>query len=55
MEEQPLTLAEAAIGLHELYISLVSAGFSEDQAMYLVAEVVSSQARGGNYVDEEYL
>jgi len=48
----PLTLAESAIGLHEFFISLITAGFSEDQAIYLVAELLSSQAGGGEYVEE---
>jgi len=51
-QDVPLTLAESAIGLHEFYTSLVDAGFDEDQALYLVAELLSGQAGGGGYVEE---
>jgi hypothetical protein len=45
------TLTEAAIALHEFYLSLITAGFDEDQAMYLVGAVVQTQAAGvgGDY------
>jgi len=47
MEEQPaLTLAETAIALHELFTSFVDAGFTEEQALYLVAEVMVSPIGG---------
>ena len=42
------TLAEAAIALHEFYLSLLAAGFDVDQAMYLVGTVVETQASGGD-------
>ncbi len=47
MDEQmpAMTLAEAAIGLHELYLSFINAGFTTDQAMYLVGEIVAVQAQ----------
>ena len=55
MEEQPpLTIAETAIALHELFISLTSAGFTDEQAMYLVAEVIARPPEG-EYFDEESL
>jgi len=54
-EQQPLSIAETAIALHELFISLVSAGFTEEQAMYLVAEVISAPPREVDYFDEESL
>lgn len=34
------TLHTAAIAMHELYVSFVAAGFTEDQAMQVVIEVV---------------
>jgi len=52
-EQSPLTLAETAIALHELYLSFVNAGFDEDQALYLIAEVLS-QPSGIDVDDYEY-
>jgi len=52
-EQQPLSLAETAIAVHELFTSFVDAGFTEEQAMYLVAEVVVS-GRGSDSYEEEY-
>ncbi len=52
MSEQALTLSEAAIALHEFFISLLSAGFSPDQAIYLVGEIVATQAQGAEYYDD---
>lgn len=51
-EQPPFTLAETAIALHELFISLTSAGFTEDQAMYLLGEIVATQAMGGDDYDD---
>lgn len=51
MDKQvPLTLSESAIGLHEFYLSLTNAGFTDDQAMYLVGEIVVG-ATGDSYDD----
>ncbi len=52
-EEQrpPMTLAESAIGLHEFYLSLTNAGFTDEQAMYLVGEIVAGAAGDGYYDD----
>lgn len=44
MADQPLSMAEGAVGLHELFTSLVKAGFTERQALYLVGQVM----RGGD-------
>lgn len=37
---QPLSIAEGAVGLHELFTSLVNAGFTENQALYLVGQAM---------------
>ncbi len=45
--DDPITqLAAAAAHLHELYCAYVQAGFSEQQALYLVGQIVASAARG---------
>ena len=36
MTEVPRTLIDGAIAVHEMYLSYVKAGFTEDQAMQLV-------------------
>ena len=38
------TMSSGAVALHELYISLVAAGFTEHQALILIG-VVLSQSR----------
>lgn len=41
-ESDPITaLAAAAVGLHELFVSYMDAGFTEDQALRLVIGVLS--------------
>lgn len=45
MPDQPLSMAEGAVGLHELFTSPVKAGFTERQAIYLVGQVIM---RGGD-------
>lgn len=40
------TLNEAAIAAHEMYLSLVSAGFNEDQALDIVTDVIISGRSG---------
>ena len=45
-QQPPMTLSESAIGLHEFFISLQAAGFTEEQAMYLVAEMLGAAAQG---------
>ncbi len=42
-------LTEVALTLHEFYLSLQAAGFSDEQAMYLVGTVVEVQASGVGY------
>lgn len=44
MDEQPIEdidtpMSTAAIAIHEMFLSLVAAGFSEDQALTLVARI----------------
>lgn len=44
------TMNEAAIAAHEMYLSLVSAGFNEDQALDIVTDVIISS---GGASDEQ--
>lgn len=40
----PMTvMAEAAATMHELYLSLVEAGFTEMQALYMTAQIAAAQ------------
>lgn len=43
----PLTeLGQAAQQMHELYLTWIDAGFTESQALYLLAQVIRSAGRG---------
>ncbi|SET48766.1 hypothetical protein [Nonomuraea wenchangensis] len=45
--EDPITLlAAAAVQLHEAYMAYVGAGFNENQALYLVGQILSASVRG---------
>lgn len=45
--EDPITqLAAAAVSLHELYAAYVGAGFTENQALYLVGQIIGGATRG---------
>jgi len=45
--DDPITqLATAAVSLHELYTAYVGAGFTENQALYLVGVILSANLRG---------
>jgi hypothetical protein len=45
--DDPITqLAEGAAQLHELFLAYVGAGFSENQALYLVGQMVTAALRG---------
>ncbi len=45
--EDPITqLAEGAASAHELFLAYVNAGFTENQALYLVAQMVTTAMRG---------
>lgn len=46
-DEYLTALAEAAVALHELYTQYVVAGFTESQALYLVATIFTPN-RGYN-------
>lgn len=39
-------LLEAAISMHEMYVSFIAAGFTETQAMTLVAQTLRPQSNG---------
>lgn len=45
--EDPITqLAVAAVSLHELFVAYVGAGFTENQALYLVGQIMIGASRG---------
>lgn len=39
-ENSPSVLLEAAIGLHEMFLTLIAAGFTEYQALIMVVNFV---------------
>lgn len=41
--QPPFSLDEAATALHELFTSLLKAGFTEDQALILVQGMLTNQ------------
>ena len=45
--EDPITqLAEGAASAHELFTAYVAAGFTENQALYLVGQLITAAMRG---------
>lgn len=45
--ENPIgALFDAAISMHEMYVNFVAAGFTEQQALYLVAQSLRPQSNG---------
>lgn len=45
--EEPTPLNVGAVALHELYVSLLAAGFQPVQALWMVTQVLlSAQGRG---------
>lgn len=43
---EPLSaLMEAAVSMHEMFLSLLAGGFTEAQALYLVSQVLRPQAQ----------
>lgn len=42
--DNPMSMADGAVGIHELFLSFVKAGFTEHQALYLVGQVLAGQA-----------
>lgn len=47
MENEHITIMTAAISLHEMFISMVTAGFTEEQALELV-KVMVTRTKGEN-------
>ena len=41
----PFTLADTAVALHEMYLSLMKAGFSKAQSFHLVAQMLFTSQR----------
>lgn len=39
----PFSMAESAHAVHEMFVSLQAAGFTEPQALYIVAQMVRPQ------------
>ena len=38
-EKKPFSIAESAVAMHEMFLSLVKAGFKERQALYLLGQI----------------
>lgn len=45
MPAPPTPLEVAAIGLHESFLAYTAAGFTEDQALELIAKIVRQSGR----------
>lgn len=45
LPEQLTALVEAAVSMHEMFLSLTAAGFTEAQALYLVGQVLRPQTQ----------
>lgn len=41
--DRPLSIAESATAIHEIFLSLMNVGFTEAQALYLVAQMFRPQ------------
>jgi hypothetical protein len=41
-----LPLLDAAVSFHEMFLNFVEAGFTEQQALYLVAQILRPQTNG---------
>ena len=46
--ENPLTLDEAFVGLNEIFVSMVKADFTEEQALTVIAKMLSNSTAGDN-------
>ncbi|MEV7013287.1 hypothetical protein [Streptosporangium sp. NPDC051022] len=45
--EDPITqLAQGAVQLHEVFVAYVEAGFTEQQALFLIGQMIQALARG---------
>jgi len=40
----PLSIADTATAMHEVYLSFLAAGFTKAQALYLVGQTIRPQA-----------
>ncbi|WP_198541185.1 hypothetical protein [Parafrankia soli] len=38
-DSQKLSISESAVAMHEIFLSLQAAGFTEQQALYLVGQM----------------
>jgi hypothetical protein len=47
MQEPSADLRETASAMRQFYVALMNEGFTEDQAMQLVREVINANAQGG--------
>lgn len=41
-------LVQAAVATHELYLAFTGAGFTQEEALYLVGQIVTSTLNGSN-------
>jgi hypothetical protein len=41
--DHPLSITESATAIHEIFLSLMNVGFTEPQALYLVAQMFRPQ------------
>lgn len=49
MNDSPIqTMLQAAIAIHEVFLSYVEAGFSEEQSMELIKEIIRNGGSGGS-------
>lgn len=44
--EIPYTMRESAVALHEYYTSLRDAGFKQNEAMFIIGQMIQGQTRG---------
>lgn len=47
MSNYPLSMSEGAIAMHEFYLSLIEAGFTENQALQLVLGMATGKPNEG--------
>lgn len=45
-DDVPLSLADSAVAMHELFLSLVQAGFTERQGLFLISQILREAAGG---------
>ena len=44
MNNNPLSMREAAIGMHEMLVSLLEVGFTREEAIYLIGSMVNASS-----------